>query len=224
MSSVSTSEVPGVAIGLYYNHPAVSLVSKATYISRSNFKNNSTFNHPTSGEVQKQTNSYGVKTMGWTTDVLLKPAKGLNMHLLLTLQNPEYDSYEFDVFGEHYSFSGNVARSVSKTFVEIDPSYSFGKFKLWASARYFSQEYANYPNTLTFKERWETFAGMDVKYDKNVSFSVSAVNLLNEKGAQGSISGTNTTTAAEAVRLYDQPLVGTYIRPFTVEIKTKIKF
>jgi len=222
--AIETSEVPGVALGVYYNHPAVSLVSKATYISRSNFKNNSTFNHPTSGEVQKQTNSYGVKTMGWTTDVLLKPAKGFNLHLLLTLQNPEYDNYEFDVFGVHYSFSGNVARSVSKTFVEIDPSYSFGKFKIWASGRYFSQEYANYPNTLTFKERWETFAGVDVKFNKSVNVSLSAVNLLNEKGAQGSISGTNTTSASEAVRLYDQPLVGTYIRPFTVELKTKVKF
>jgi len=222
--AIETSVVPGVAFGLYYNHPAVSLVSKATYIERTNFKNNSTFNHPTTGDVQKQTNSYGVKTIGWTTDLLLKPAKGFNLHLLLTLQSPEYDNYEFDVFGDHYSFSGNVARSVSKTLAEIDPSYTFGKFKVWGSARYFSKEYANYPNTLVFKERWETFAGLDVKYDKNVSFSVSAVNLLNERGAQGSISGTNTTTAAQAVALYDKPLVGTYIRPFTVELKTKIKF
>jgi len=221
--NIDTSEIPGFALGVYYNHPKVSLVSKATSIKRTNFKNNSTFNSST-GEVQKQTISYGVKTIGWTTDVLLTPVKGFNLHLLLTIQNPEYQNYEFEVFGTHYSNSGNVARSVSKTIAEIDPSYSFGKFRLWASARYFSKEYANYPNTLIFKERWETFAGLDFKYDKNVSFSLSAVNLLQEKGAQGSISGTNTTTPAEALKLYDQPLVGTYIRPFTVEFKTKIRF
>jgi len=221
--NIDTSEIPGFALGVYYNHPKVSLVSKATSIKRTNFKNNSTFNSST-GEVQKQTISYGVKTIGWTTDILLTPAKGFNLHLLLTLQNPEYQNYEFDVFGTHYSNSGNVARSVSKTIAEIDPSYSFGKFRLWASARYFSKEYANYPNTLIFKERWETFAGLDFKYDKNVSFSLSAVNLLQEKGAQGSISGTNTTTPEQALKLYDKPLVGTYIRPFTVEFKTKIRF
>jgi len=221
--NIDTSEIPGFALGVYYNHPKVSLVSKATSIKRTNFKNNSTFNS-SSGDVQKQTISYGVKTLGWTTDVLLTPLKGFNLHLLLTLQNPEYQNYEFDVFGKHYSNSGNVARSVSKTIAEIDPSYSFGKFRLWASARYFSKEYANYPNTLIFKERWETFAGFDFKYDKNVSFSLSAVNLLQEKGAQGSISGTNTTTSEDALELYDKPLVGTYIRPFTVEFKTKIRF
>jgi len=222
--NIDISEIPGFALGVYYNHPMVSLVSKATSIKRTNFKNNSTFNHPATGEVQKQTISYGVKTLGWTTDVLLTPAKGFKLHLLLTLQNPEYENYEFDVFGTHYSNSGNVARSVSKTIAEIDPSYSFGRFRLWASARYFSKEYANYPNTLIFKERWETFAGLDFKYDKNVSFSLSAVNLLRENGAQGSISGTNTTTPTEALALYEKPLVGTYIRPFTVEFKTKIRF
>ncbi|MDR0891567.1 MAG: hypothetical protein LBN24_03035, partial [Mediterranea sp.] len=92
------------------------------------------------------------------------------------------------------------------------------------SARYFSKEYANYPNTLVFAGRWETFAGLGYKYNKSVEFSLSAVNLLNESGAQGSISGTNTTTSEEAKLLYDKPLVGTYIRPFTLEFKTKVRF
>lgn len=95
---------------------------------------------------------------------------------------------------------------------------------MWASARYFSKEFANYPNTLVFAGRWETFAGINYKYDKNIDFSLSAVNLLNQSGAQGSISGTNTTTAEQAVALYDKPLAGTYIRPFTIEFKTRIQF
>jgi len=222
--TIEVGEIPGFALGVYFNHPKVSLVSKATSIRRTNFKNNSTFVDDETKVTEKQTITYGVKTIGWTTDVLLTPAKGFNLHLLLTLQNPEYQNYEYSVFGKDYSNNGNVARSVSKTIAEIDPSYSFGKFKLWASARYFSKEYANYPNTLIFKERWETFAGIDFKYDKNVSFSLSAVNLFQEKGAQGSISGTNTTTQEQALKLYDKPTVGTYIRPFTVEFKTKIRF
>lgn len=222
---IDTSEIPGFAAGVYFNHPLISLVSKVTSIKRTNFKNNSTFNNPTTGAVDKKTISYDVNTTGWTTDVLFKPFKGFDLHFLLTMQNPKYENYEFTTsWGQEVNNSGNVARSVSKTIVEIDPSYSFGKFKLWASARYFSKEYANYPNTLTFKGRWETFAGLNYKYDKNVDFSVSVVNLLNQSGAQGSISGTNTTTAEEAKALYDKPLVGTYIRPFTLEFKTRVKF
>lgn len=223
--SIDKCEIPGFAAGVYFNHPMISLVSKVTKIKRTNFKNNSTFNNPITEEVDKKTISYDVNTLGWTTDVLFTPFKGFNLHLLLTLQNPEYENYQFTTsWGQEVNNNGNIARSVSKTIIEIDPSYSFGKFKVWASARYFSKEYANYPNTLIFAERWETFAGLNFKYDKNVDFSLSAVNLLNQSGAQGSISGTNTTTAEEAKRLYDKPLCGTYIRPFTIEFKTKIKF
>lgn len=243
---IEKCEIPGFSAGVYFNHPMISLVSKLTKIERTNFKNNSTFNatwtdtqYP--GErfsaTTKQTSSYDVNTIGWTTDVLFMPFKGFQLHLLLTLQNPKYKNYAMTInysdksqsgavstYSESVNNNGNVARSVSKTLIEIDPSYSFGKFKIWASARYFSKEYANYPNTLIFKERWETFAGLNYKYDKNIDFSISAVNLLNQSGAQGSISGTNTTTAEQAKSLYNNPLSGTYIRPLTIEFKTKIRF
>lgn len=243
--AIEKCEIPGFSAGVYFNHPMISLVSKVTKIKRTNFKNNSTFNatwtdanYPgeTFSAVTKQTSSYDVNTVGWTTDLLLTPFKGFNLHFLLTIQNPKYENYEMTInyeatqnnktstYQEQVNNSGNVARSVSKTLIEIDPSYTWGKFRLWASARYFSKEYANYPNTLVFAERWETFAGLNYKYDKNVDFAISAVNILNQSGAQGSISGTNTTTAEQAERLYDQPLCGTYIRPFTVEFKTKIRF
>ncbi|MCD8184454.1 MAG: hypothetical protein LUE99_16825 [Bacteroides sp.] len=244
--NIEKCEIPGFSLGLYYNNPYFSVVSKFTKIKRTNFKNNSTFNatwtddqYPgeTFSATTKQASSYDVSTMGWTTDVLITPFKGFNLRLLLTLQNPKYENYVMTInyeaksqnggtstYQEMVNNNGNVARSVSKTLIEIDPSYSFGDFRVWASARYFSKEYANYPNTLTFAGRWETFAGIDYKYDKNVSFSISAVNLLNQSGAQGSISGTNTTTAEMATALYDKPLCGTYIRPFTIEFKTKVRF
>lgn len=244
--NIEKCEIPGFSLGVYYNHPVFSLVSKVTKIKRTNFKNNSTFNAKWTdanfpGEelsaTTKQTSSYDVNTVGWTTDVLFSPFKGFNLHVLLTLQNPKYENYAMTInyaaksanggtstYQETVNNNGNVARSVSKTIIEIDPSYTFGKFRIWASARYFSEEYANYPNTLTFAGRWETFAGLSYKYDKNVDFGISAVNLLNQSGAQGSISGTNTTTAEMAKALYDKPLCGTYIRPFTIEFKTKIRF
>lgn len=223
--NISKCEIPGLAVGIYYNHPVISIVSKLTSIKRTNFKTNATFNDPTTGATDRRTISYDVSTIGWTTDLLLRPFKGFDLHLLLTLQNPKYKNYEFTTsWGQEVNNNNNVARSVSKTLIEIDPSYTLGKFKIWGSARYFSKQYANYTNTLIFSNRWETFAGLNYKYDKNVEFGVSVVNLLNQHGAQGTISGTNTTTAEEAIALYDKPLGGTYIRPFTIEFKTKIKF
>lgn len=218
---IKQSRTPFFSAGLYYNNKYISLVSRVSQIKMSNIGVNGSFNNE-QGQAMKKTFNYNVKTVGWTTDVVLRPFKGFNLHMLLTLQNPKYDKFKFDVFGQEYDYSGNTLRSISKTLVEIDPSYSWSKYKIWLSARYFSKEAANYPNSMYFAERWETFAGFDYKYNKNISFSVNAVNLLNQAGAQGSISGGNTIT--DGSPYYDKPLAGTYIRPFTIELKTNIKF
>lgn len=215
------SKVPYFAGGVYLNKKFISLVSRISQIRKTNNTLNGNFNNA-SGQSMKKTINYDVKTFGWTTDVVLMAFNGFNLHLLLTLQNPKYDKFKFDVYGEDYDYKGMTVRSVSKTLIEIDPSYSWSKYKLWASVRYFSKEYANYPNSLTFAGRWETFAGFDYKYNKSINFSVNAINLLNQSGAQGNIAGSNTIT--DGSEYYDKPLTGTYIRPFTIEFKTNIRF
>lgn len=216
------SHTPYVAGGIYFNHPLISLISKVSYIQMSNIGVNGTFNNETTGESMKMNFNHDVQTVGWTTDAIIKPFKGFNLHLLLTLQNPQYKNFKFDVYGQHYDYSGLTLRGISKTLIEIDPSYTWSKFKIWASARYFSKEAANYPNTIYFASRWETFAGFDYKYNNAVSFSLNIVNLLNQTGAQGTISGGNTIM--DGSKYYDKVLSGTYIKPFTVEFKTQVKF
>ncbi|MCC9073571.1 hypothetical protein LNQ49_18495 [Flavobacterium sp. F-65] len=222
--NISPSQIPGASAGTYFNHPLVSLVSKITYIQRNNFKNNSSFQGG-----HKQTITYDIQTIGWTTDMEIKPFKGFKFHALLTLQNPEYKNFVVDLSevaaegNKIYDFSGGTARSVSKVLVELDPSYSYKNWRVWVSTRYFSKEAANYPNTLFFASRWETFGGVACKLNKKIDLNLNVVNFLNQKGAQGSISGTNTTTAEEAQAFDGRPLVGTYMRPFTVEFGIKVK-
>lgn len=222
--NVTPSQIPGASVGTYFNHPVISLVSKITYIQRNNFKNNSSFQGG-----HKQTITYDIQTIGWTTDMEVKPFKGFKFHALLTLQNPEYKNFLVDLSevaaegNKVYDFSGGTARSVSKVLVELDPSYSYKDWKLWVSTRYFSKEAANYPNTLFFASRWETFGGVAKKLNKKIDLNLNVVNFLNQKGAQGSISGTNTTTIEQAQAFDGRPLVGTYIRPFTVEFGIKAK-
>lgn len=218
---IKQSRIPYFSGGIYFNNPYVSLVSKVSHIQRDNINLNTNFSND-AGQSMKKTINYGVKTLGWTTDAIIKPFKGFQLHLLLTLQNPKYENFVFDVYGQEYNFNDNSVRSVSKTIIEIDPSYSWNKFRVWASARYFSKEQANFPNTLIFAGRWETFAGFDYRYNKNINFSVNAVNLLNQSGAQGNIAGSHTIM--DGTSYYDKPLTGTYIRPFTIEFKTNIKF
>lgn len=216
-----TNVIPYLAGGVFYNSKFVSLISRISHISRSNLQASGGFSD-SKGESTKLAFLYDIRTLGWTTDAVLTPFKGFQLHLMLTLQNPVYKNFSFDVFGEHYDYDGIRARVTSKTLIEIDPSYSWSKFRVWGSARYFSKQSCAYPGTLFFPSRWETFAGVDYNATKKIAFSLSVVNLLNQAGAQGRIVGTNT--AIDPTPYYDKPVAGTFIRPFTIDLKTKITF
>jgi hypothetical protein len=211
--------------GFYYNSPKIDVTSKINYIRRSNYSFAGNFENPKNvTEIERATINYDVQTLGWTTDINCRPFKGFSFHYLLTLQSPKYKNFDFVVFDQQFSYSDATVRGVSKCLMEIDPSYAINKFRIWASARYFSKQYACFSDALYFGSRWETFAGLDYNYNKNVAFSVNVVNLLNQTGAQGNIAGANTITKEAASNYYDQPLACTYIRPFQIEFKTTFRF
>jgi outer membrane receptor for ferrienterochelin and colicin len=227
--NLKKSKIPGGSFGVFYNHPFISLVSKATYIQRNEYRSTVNFTSA-SGAIARPTVSYDVQTFGWTTDVQSTPFKNFNLHVLFTLQAPKYKNYSgtvnFASTGEStdYDFNDKTVKGVSKILVEIDPSYQWDKVRIWGSARYFSKEYANLTNSLYFKGRWETFAGIDYKINKNFEINTSIVNLLNQRGAKGSISGADLFTETEAATMEGAILSGSYIRPFTVEFGLKYHF
>ena len=55
------------------------------------------------------------------------------------------------------------------------------------------------------------------------SFTVT-INIFNEKGAQGTISGSELITKQEAGKYDGKYMSGSYLRPFTVEFSAGIKF
>lgn len=243
-----TSTVPYFAGGVFLNSKAVELISRVYYISRDNIAQQGNFNytgkdssdptHPHSSEAIKMGFMYGVKTLGWTTDAIIRPFKGFQFHCMVTIQDPKYFDFKFTLPettykqngqtvvqpAETYDYDGVVARSVSKFLLELDPSYSFKKYRVWASFRYFSKQAAVMPGTMFFPSRWETFAGADYQATKKVSFSLSMTNLFNQSGAQGRIIGTNTLQDYELADYLGKTVNGTFIRPFTVDLKMKIAF
>lgn len=225
------SKIPEFGAGVYFNHPFISLVSKANYIKRDEYRATVNFANPNNpSQISRPMVHYDIETMGWTTDAVLKPFKGFDLHLLLTLQAPKYKNFSGTVGFEdgsvnNYNFSDNIVTGISKVLIEIDPSYSFNNARLWASVRYFNKQYMNKPNTLFFAPRWETFAGASYKINKNVSVDCTFVNLFNQKGASGSISdGDLILTKEEADKKNNTIMAGSYIRPFTVEFGLKYNF
>lgn len=225
------SKVPEAAIGVFYNHKFVSLVSKATYINRNNYRTTVNFSNPNnSSDVERAMTQYDVQTLGWTTDILFTPAKSFNLHFLLTLQQPKYKNFNGDLkFSDgtvsSYDFGDKTVTGVPKVLIEIDPSYTWKDLRVWASARYFSKQYFNKPNTLYFDGRWETFAGVNYKISKNFDVSATFVNLLNQRGVSGSIPDADLiVTDADVKSKEGTVMSGTYIRPFTAEFGVKYKF
>ena len=214
--------------GLFYNNSWMKLVSQVSFISQSNYKSRTQFTNPDdASDIVTIPLTYDIQTIGWTTDVVLTPFKGFMFHGLLTLQSPKYKNFEIDATFQdgtttHYDFSDNYTTGVSKCLIELDPSYSFSKFRVWASFRYQSKQYINKTNSLYFNGRWETFAGIDYTLNKNVGFSLNFVNLLNETGASGSISAADLLEDVSDYKNYT--MTGSYIRPFTVELTTRFNF
>ncbi len=222
--------VPYGRAGVYYNDAKISFVSAITYIKKTNFQSRYNLVDPSNASITNLYHlKYDVATLGWTTDAVLKPFTGAELHLLATFQNPTYKNFDFTAYGKEYDYNNMQVTGISKVLLEIDPSYRPTKnMRLWTSFRYFSKQYANVGNSLFFNSHWETFGGIDYTVNKNLTLSGTVINFLNQKGASGSISGTELITKAD---LLDNPdkfknivMNGSYLRPLTFELKAVIRF
>lgn len=209
--------------GIFYNSSFVNLVSAFTYARRTNDYSRLTVmsDNPNEDPVMVGASS-GIETMGWTTDAMFTPFKGFKFHTMLTLQSPKYTGYKFEAFNKTYDFSDKTVTKQSKMIIELDPNYTYDRFNIWASFRYYSKQYANVGNSVYFNGRWETFAGASYKANKMLTFNVNVVNFLNQRGAQGTIPGSELIT--DGSQYAGTIMAGNYIRPFTVEFGAKLNF
>ncbi len=233
MPNTDKITIPLGRTGIYYNNNWISLTSLFTYIAKTN--NNSTLNlinpnDPTGQDIKAAPLSYDIETIGWTTDAVVKPFKGFDFHFLFTYQSPKYKKYETGVTFSDGSTSsinatGNIVTEIPKVLIELDPSYYLTKdLKIWASLRYFSKTYANIKNAYYFNGRWETFGGINWDVNKHLSLSGTVINILNQTGAKGSISGAELVDKENAAQYNGAWMAGSYIRPFTVEFSAKVTF
>ena len=170
---------------------------------------------------------YSMRVLGWTTDLILTPFKGFSFHGMFTLRSARYIDYKFqptfsDGHSELYDFTGKNITGIPAVEIELEPSYSIDRWKIWASARYYSKQYVNITNSLHFNPRWETFAGIDFTLNKNISFSLNVVNFLNEKGASAGIQA--ASLSSDTTAFADYLTSGTFLRPFTIEFSTNLRF
>ena len=118
-----------------------------------------------------------------------------------------------------------IVKEIPQILVELDPSYNItDDLRVWLSFRYFGKTYANLQEALYFNGRWETFGGVNWKVNPHLDLGVSFVNLLNQKGASGTINGSELISKADAAQYNNHYMSGNYLRPFTVEFSASIKF
>lgn len=146
---------------------------------------------------------------------------------MLTLQNPQYKKLSIyatfpDGVTDGADVSNKVVTAMSKVLIELDPSYSFGKWRAGLNFRYFSKQYINKTNTLYFNGHWESFANLNYMLNKNIFFTLNVVNFLNQTGATGSIGAADLVT--DTSKYKDYLMSGSYLRPFEVSLSTTINF
>ncbi len=220
--------IPLLRGGVFFKNNWLDVTSMITYISKSNNIDQQNVTKP--GTTQSKTTLliYNIHTLGWTTAAEIDPFKGFHLHALFTYQKPTYDNYFIKSPFEgvpDLNANGNIVKEIPQILAEIDPSYQITPdLRLWLSFRYFGKTYANLTDALYFKGRWETFGGVNWTVNKHLTLGASVVNFLNQKGASGTINGTELLGKEEAAKYNNYTMSGNYLRPFTFELSASIKF
>ena len=205
--------IPLIRGGLFYKNNWLNLTSMVTYISKSNNIDQQNLTKPGTKEGKTVLLIYNIKTLGWTTSAEIDPFKGFHLHALFTYQKPVYKNYNASVtFDDGAQMSVNASYNITKDL------------RLWLSFRYFGKTYANLQEALYFNGRWETFGGINWNVNKHLSLGATVINFLNQKGASGTINGSELITKEEAGNYAGRYMSGNYLRPFTVEFSAGIKF
>ena len=212
--------------GVYFKHKVFNVVSNLTYIQKENYVAALNVYNPNNARETQTLYPvlHDIETLGWTTDIVSNPFGSFNMHFLLTLQNPVYRNYNINAFGKNYSFDGKTIPELSKTLIEIDPSYTFmkGKLRTWVSLRYFGKQQATCSNVLYFKGWWENFTGVEYRVNRKLDFKLQVVNFLNQRGVARQILGSELIT--DPTPYVNTIMTSGYIRPFTTEFTINYKF
>ena len=222
--------IPLIRGGIFYKNDWIDLSSMVTYISKSNNIDQQNLTKPGTTEGKTVLLIYNIQTLGWTTSAEINPFKNFHMHALFTYQKPVYKNYNASVtFSDGQSMGVNannmIVKEIPQVLIELDTKYDITKnLNAWLSFRYFGKTYANLQEALYFNGHWETFGGINWNVNKKLSLGVSVINIFNEKGAKGTISGSELITKQEAGQYDGKYMSGSYLRPFTVEFSAGIKF
>ena len=222
--------IPLIRGGIFYKNDWIDLSSMVTYISKSNNIDQQNLTKPGTTEGKTVLLIYNIQTLGWTTSAEINPFKNFHMHALFTYQKPVYKNYNASVtFSDGQSMGVNannmIVKEIPQVLIELDPKYDITKnLNAWLSFRYFGKTYANLQEALYFNGHWETFGGINWNVNKKLSLGVSVINIFNEKGAKGTISGSELINKQEAGKYDGKYMSGSYLRPFTVEFSAGIKF
>lgn len=211
--------------GKFHGNKSLDLRLVGSYISNWNNAAINTISNPSGSQVNSFVAEYGIGTLGVTFDGNLTLG-GFSLHTLVNWRDPRYKNYAHT---EHFddgstitvNYSGNFVVAIPQWHIELDPSYSWPKWKITANIRYFSRQYASANNFAYFNGHFETFGSVSWKCSKSCSLSLSIINMLFQYGAKGSVSASDAATSEE--ELAGIVMSGTYIRPFTVDLGLKIK-
>lgn len=214
--------------GLTYDGPWADVTLLASYITSWNNAAPVSVTKQVGGESETilWTAQYGIGTFGVTLDGNLHFG-GFRMHMLATWQNPRYKNYDnsfrfSDGSVTEIDYTGNCVTGISRLLLEVDPSYRWKQYRVWASIRYNSRQYVSRTNLAWFAGRFETFAGAEAGFGKHHKVSLNLVNLLFQRGAKGSIDIADTIEDMAA--LEGLVMSGSYLRPFTAELSYTYSF
>ncbi len=128
---------------------------------------------PVTGDITTATRFAGSRTFGLELETIAR-YEGLQVNLTGTIQDAEYED-----FGD---FSGNSVRRIPDIYLTLTPSYSYDRFKIYGSWRYFDDRFTDDANQGVLPSFSEFGAGVLYKITNRLTANVTGANLTNTIG------------------------------------------
>jgi outer membrane receptor protein involved in Fe transport len=108
--------------------------------------------------------------------------RNVQVDLIGTIQQPEFDDFRFTFGGNEIDYTGNQLRRIPELLLTFRPSYQSGRLRAFASYQYVDDRFVDTANNVILPSYDVIDAGIIVDVDQSLSLQLSGNNLANTIG------------------------------------------
>jgi len=152
------------------------------------------------------------ETIGLEAEVIFELVKNFRLGITATVQQPEFEDFQFTFGGEDFDFSGNQVRRIPEVLVSVRPAYRLGRFSIFGSWRYVDERFVDDANTITLPEYDVLDVGASYDVSETLTLDVRVTNVTNTVGLTEGNPRTGQIVGVQQDIFMARPILGRAFR------------